>query len=168
MPIEIHRVTDRSTQDQVQALETEYFTWVNAQLEAEFGISLDVEAMIARDIADMEAYFPPHGALLVASEDGELSGMVFLGRVGQDTAQVRRMYVRPAHRRQGLGGTLFGAVVGAARSSGYARLLLESPRSWRGAHAVYTAHGFAAVSAYAESEVPEHLREYWVFMELAL
>ena len=169
MAIEVHRVTDRSSQDQVRALETEYFAWVNAQLGAEFGISLDVEAMIARDMADLEAYLPPHGALLVAADDdGELAGMVFLARIRPDAAQVRRMYVRPAHRRVGLGGTLFAAVVTAARQSGCAEVLLESPRSWAGAHAVYTAHGFAPVPPYPESEVPEHLRAYWTFMALRL
>lgn len=166
--IEIRRVVDRSAQDQVRALETEYFTWVNAQLGTEFGIGLDVEAMIAADLADLEVYFPPHGALLVAEEDGELAGMVFLAPVAAGTAQVRRMYVRPAHRRRGLGGALFGAVVTAGRQSGCTRLVLESPRSWAGAHAVYTAHGFTPVSAHPASEVPEHLRAYWTHMELEL
>ena len=81
---------------------------------------------------------------------------------------MRRTYVRPVHRRQGLGGALFAAVVTAGRQSGCTQLVLESPRSWAGAHAVYTAHGFTAVSAHPESEVPEHLREYWTFMERAL
>lgn len=43
----------------------------------------------------------------------------------------------------------------AARDIGYARVVLESPRSWAGAHDVYRAHGFETVPAYAESEVPE-------------
>ncbi len=64
------------------------------------------------------------------------------------------MAVRPAYRRNGLGGALFGQAVDLARTIGYSRLLLESPRSWAGAHAVYTRHGFAPVDAYPESEVP--------------
>lgn len=90
--------------------------------------------------------------------------MVFLTRLRPDTAQIRRMYVRPAHRRQGLGNDLFGQAVAIAGSIGYTQLLLESPRSWVGAHAVYTAHGFQPVPLYPESEVPQHLQQYSTFM----
>lgn len=164
MTVVVQRVVDRSTQDRIEQLETEYFRWVNAELGAEFGIRLDVEAMIARDLGELEIYLPPRGALFVAVDGADLVGMIFLAAIRVDTAQIRRMYVRASHRRQGLGGMLFGAAVDAARDLGYARVLLESPRSWAGAHAVYRAHGFEMVAAYPESEVPEHLRQYWIFM----
>lgn len=164
----VQRLIDRSMQGQVQDLETEYFSWVNSQLEAEFGIRLDVEAMIARDLAQLEIYLPPRGALFLAAYGTDLVGMIFLIPIRGDTAQIRRMYIRDSHRRKGLGGTLFAAAVQAARDIGYTRLLLESPRSWAGAHAVYQAHGFHTVQAYPESEVPEHLRQYWIYMGIEL
>ena len=164
----LQRVTDRSMQIGVQNLETEYFRWVNTELDAEFGIRLDVEAMIAHDLAELEIYLPPRGALFLAADGTDLVGMIFMTPIRGDTAQIRRMYVRDSHRRQGLGGTLFAAAVQAARDIGYARVLLESPRSWAGAHAVYEAHGFRTVAAYPESEVPEHLRQYWIYMGIEL
>ena len=168
MAASVHRIIDRSMQDRIQHLENEYFRWVNAQLEAEFGIRLDVEAMMARDIAELEIYLPPRGALFVAVEGADLVGMIFLTPIRDDTAQIRRMYVSPSHRRQGLANQLFGSVVAAARDLGYARVLLESPRSWAGAHALYQAYGFETVTAYPESEVPEHLRPYWIYLGLDL
>ena len=168
MGVVVQRVVDRAMQGQVQDLETEYFGWVNSQLEAEFGIRLDVEAMIARDLAELEIYLPPRGALFLAADDADLIGTIFLTPIREDTAQIRRMYVRDSHRRRGLGGTLFAAAVQAARDIGYARVVLESPRSWAGAHAVYQAHGFQTVAAYTESEVPEHLRQYWIYMATEL
>ena len=164
MGVVVQRVVDRSMQVAIEDLETEYFGWVNAELEAEFGIRLDVAAMIARDLGELEIYLPPRGALFLAADGADLAGMIFLTPIRDDTAQVRRMYVRDSHRRQGLGGTLFAAAVQAARDIGYARVLLESPRSWAGAHAVYRAHGFEPVAGYPESEVPERLREYWIHM----
>ena len=166
----IQRIVDRSMQTQIEHLETEYFGWVDAELAAEFGIRLDVEAMIAKDLRELEIYLPPRGALFVAVDGADLVGMVFLAPIRDDTAQIRRMYVRPSHQRQGLGGTLFGSALKAAQTLGYARVLLDSPRSWVGAHAVYQAHGLEIVPDYPESEVPENLRQYWIFMgsELAL
>jgi len=154
MALTIDRLTDRARQDQVESLEREYFDWVNSELGSEFGIALDADSMIANDLAELEIYLPPDGAVLLASDDGQLAAMVFLTRLRPDAAQIRRMYVRPAYRRNGLGGALFGQAVDLARTIGYSRLLLESPRSWAGAHAVYTRHGFAPVDAYPESEVP--------------
>lgn len=168
MTVVVQQVIDRSRQAGVQDLESEYFRWVNAELESEFGIRLDVEAMIARDLAELKIYLPPRGGLFLAADADDLVGMIFLTAIRDDTAQIRRMYVRDSHRRQGLGGTLFTGAVEAARDIGYARILLESPRSWAGAHAVYQAHGFRTVPAYPESEVPEHLRQYWIFMGIDL
>lgn len=168
MAVVVQRLIDRSMQEQIEYLETEYFRWVNAELGAEFGIGLDVDAMISRDLNELEIYLPPRGALFVALDGDDLVGMIFLTPIRDDTAQIRRMYVRASHRRQGLGGTLFDAAVQAARNIGHARVLLESPRSWAGAHDVYRTHGFDVVPVYPESEVPEHLRQYWIFMGLDL
>ncbi len=164
MTITIDRLTDRARQDQVESLEREYFHWVNSELGSEFGIALDTDTMIVNDLAELEIYLPPDGAVLLASDDGQLAGMVFLTRLRPDAAQIRRMYVRPAYRRNGLGGQLFGQAIDLARTIGYSRVLLESPRSWAGAHAVYKHFGFAPVDAYPESEVPTDLKQYWIHM----
>lgn len=164
----VQRITDHASHRQVEELETEYFTWVNSELGNEFGISLDVEAMIAHDSANLHIYLPPSGALFLAVEDDEVAGMIFLAQIRPDTAQIRRMYIRETYRRQGLGRALFGAAVDAARDIGYPHLVLESPRSWAGAHAVYRSHGFREVAAYPESEVPTHLQQYWIFLGLDL
>jgi putative acetyltransferase len=168
MSYRVSRIVDHSRQEEIERLEVEYFGWVNGQLSAEFGITLDVDQMIAHDLAHLDLYLPPRGALLLADDGSEVAGMVFLAPIRDDTAQVRRMYVRPSHRRRGLGGRLLGEVVQAARDTGYARLVLESPRSWTGAHAVYLGAGFEAAGVEPESEVPEHLRDYWVYLSLRL
>jgi len=47
--------------------------------------------MIVNDLAELEIYLPPDGAVLLASDDGQLAGMVFLTRLRPDAAQIRRM-----------------------------------------------------------------------------
>lgn len=164
MALMIDRLADRARRGQVEFLGQEYFGWVNVELGSEFGIALDTTAMIASDLGEFEIYLPPDGAALLADDDGDPAGMIFLTRLRPDTAQIRRMYVRPAYRRNGLAAALFGHVVDLARTIGYSRLVLESPRSWVGAHAVYTRQGFTPVDAYPESEVPPHLQQYWIHL----
>ncbi len=166
--IQIKRVTDRGNEQQIRALESEYFAWVNSQLHAEFQISLDVNKMIANDIANLEIYLPPTGGLFLAEVEQAVAGMIFLTQLRPKVGQIRRMYVRDAFRRRGIARALFETAIQQARAMGYAQLLLESPRSWAGAHALYHELGFEAVEMYPESEVPEHMRKYWVFMGLVL
>ncbi len=94
--------------------------------------------------------------------------MIFLTQLRPAVGQIRRMYVRDDFRRLGIARTLFETAIAQAREMGYAQLLLESPRSWAGAHALYREMGFEKVAMYPESEVPEPLRQYWVFMQLTL
>lgn len=168
--VQIKRITDPTAEDkqQIRALEAEYFAWVNSQLQAEFQISLDVDQMLANDLANLAMYLPPLGGLFLAEAEQGPAGMILLTPLRPQVGQIRRMYVQPAFRRHGLARRLFETAVQQARELGYGQLLLESPRSWTGAHALYHQMGFEAVEMYPESEVPEPLRQYWVFMGLTL
>ncbi len=154
MALTIDRLTDRARQDQVESLEREYFDWVNSEFGSDLGIALNTDTMIANDLAELEIYLPPDGAMLLASDDGQLAGMVFLTRLRPDAAQIRRMYVRPACRRNGLGGALFRA---SGRPRTHHRLLPPAPGEpallGRGARRLHPP-GLCSVDAYPESEVP--------------
>lgn len=165
---QITRITDRTREPQIRALESEYFAWVNRQLHTEFQISLDVNKMLTNDLTNLEIYFPPTGGLFLAETAQAVAGMIFLTPLRPKVGQIRRMYVREDFRRRGIARALFETAIRQARAMGYTQLLLESPRSWAGAHALYHELGFEAVAMYPESEVPEQLRTYWVFMGLAL
>lgn len=165
---QIKQITDRAQEQQIRELESEYFTWVNTQLHAEFQIKLDTEKMIAKDLNNLEMYFPPNGGLFLAEIDRSLVGMIFLTKLRENVGQIRRMYVRDDYRRRGIARALSETAIRQAREIGYSQLLLESPMSWTGAHTLYRTLGFEPVEMYPESKVPEHLREYWVFMQLTL
>ena len=77
-----------------------------------------------------------------------------LHAVDDDAAEMKRLYVRPAHRGLGLGRALAEAAVSAARELGYARLLLDTvPSSMRAAVAMYQAMGFREVPPYRENPI---------------
>ncbi|HKJ54700.1 MAG TPA: GNAT family N-acetyltransferase [Nitriliruptoraceae bacterium] len=154
--------------DDVAELWGEYLRWANDQLDAEFGFRMDIEAALAANLADPSPFEPPDGRLLLAFDDTGAVGIACLQRLRPDTAEVKRMFVRPAARGCGVGKSLLDELVTAARSIGYDRVLLDSARFMDTAHAMYRSAGFTDIDPYPESAIPSELRHYWRFMELPL
>lgn len=69
-------------------------------------------------------------------------------RAPETTAEVKRMYIRPAHRGQGHAGELLDAMIDDARAIGYTRLVLDTSASMTAAIALYTSRGFRPIPAY--------------------
>lgn len=110
-------------------------------------------------------YGPPRGRLWLGLTESLVAGMVALrplpgapelappdDRPGQANmaaeaaAEIKRLYVRPAARRQGVGRALVTALIAEARRIGYARLYLETLEAMHEAHALYRSLGFAEVA----------------------
>ena len=111
-------------------------------------------------------YAAPAGALLVAEEDGEIAGCVALRSLGNGACEMKRMFVRSDFHGRGLGNLLGRAIVDEGRRLGYRRMLLDTGPDQREAQGLYRKLGFAAVEPYYD--LPPHLREWLVFMELDL
>jgi ribosomal-protein-alanine N-acetyltransferase len=94
-------------------------------------------------IADGVAGRVPTVSWVVARLDGAVVGHAVISCAG-DIAELQRIAVDPACRRQGIASALLAAVVEAA-GSGCDRLLLEVRSDNAGALAFYAARGFAEV-----------------------
>lgn len=98
-------------------------------------------------------YAPPSGRLLLAG-DGEPAGCVALRRLDAGTAEIKRLYVRAAHRGTGLGRSLALAAIAAARETGARRVVLDTLPSMIQAQALYRSLGFRESAAYLASPTP--------------
>jgi GNAT superfamily N-acetyltransferase len=82
--------------------------------------------------------------------DGRPVGCGALQRIAPGVGEVRRMYVRPAYRGQGLSKLILAALEERAFESGYHSLRLEAGRLLSRAISLYQAAGFQAIPVYGE------------------
>lgn len=122
----------------------------------EYAISLgfdlcfqDFEGEIANLPGD---YAPPRGELLLAKIDGAIAGCCALRPLDSsdyvNAAEMKRLYVRPAFRRLGLGRQLAEAILDAALMAGYDSVLLDTLDDMEIARAMYQELGFKEIPPY--------------------
>jgi putative acetyltransferase len=103
-------------------------------------------------------YAAPSGVLLVAWADGQPAGCVALRALpGVDYAnacEMKRLYVRPAFRRFGLGRILAQALMDEARRIGYSALLLDTLDDMEAAREMYASLGFEDIPPYYFNPIP--------------
>ena len=97
------------------------------------------------------ASLPGEYRLFLADED---AGCVALRMLGRDTAEMKRLYVRPAHRGQGLGRALAEGAIAAAREARCARIVLDTLPQMREAQAMYALLGFKPIDPYLREPTP--------------
>ena len=108
-------------------------------------------------------YAPPEGRLILAKSDGGYAGCVALRKLEDGICEMKRLYVCPESRGQGIGRSLAAEVIAQGRKIGYGAMRLDTLASMKAAIALYESLGFRRVKAYCHN--PE--REA-VFMELDL
>lgn len=111
---------------------------------------------MAADIAALPAPFvAPQGVLLVAYADAVpvASGAVRL--LDAHTAEVKRMYVRPAARGRGTGEALLRMLLTEAQRLGAARVRLDTAPELSVAIALYTKLGFTRIERYLPEQLPD-------------
>jgi len=109
-------------------------------------------------------YAPPQGRLLLARTGGELAGCVALHPLQAGVCEMKRLYVRPQYRGQGIGRALLNTVLGEARAIGYQRMRLDTVEPvMQDAVRMYRAYGFREIPPYRENPIPGAL-----YMEIEL
>ncbi len=96
-------------------------------------------------------YAPPNGALLIAVAPDQLAACVALRQLSPTSCEMKRLYVRPAFRRQGLGRDLTHHIIAHARTLGYQTLHLDTLPEMTAAITLYRNLGFLPILRYGDN-----------------
>jgi ribosomal protein S18 acetylase RimI-like enzyme len=103
---------------------------------------------ISTEIAHLPGeYGPPDGMFFLAHMRGAPAGCVAFRRIADNLCEMKRLYVRPPWRGNGLGRQLAEVVINAARSFRYRAVRLDTLPSMTAAQALYRSLGFAVSGA---------------------
>jgi GNAT superfamily N-acetyltransferase len=149
-------VTDRvdfRTVDSANADAQDCLAAYFAELRERFEEGFDPGESAAPTLDD---FVPPQGLFLVAFEAERPVGCGGFKRLDDNTAYLKRMWVAPEARGQGLGRTLLQALEARALAAGYRRVCLDTHRSLTEARALYERHGYQKTEPLADEPYADH------------
>ena len=128
----------------------------------DYAASLGVDLCFQNFEAELAAlpgeYAPPSGALLLALVDGEVAGCGALRPLPEsdyaNACEMKRLYVRPAYRKFGLGRLLAQALLDRGLQAGYSAMLLDTLDDMEAARSLYASLGFEEIPPYYFNPIP--------------
>jgi GNAT superfamily N-acetyltransferase len=124
--------------DEIRNMLREYAQWLGTDLSFQ-----DFEAELAGLPGD-------YCAILIA----EGAGCVAIRPLASEICEMKRLYVRPASRGEGLGRRLAEAAIAEARNLGFLRMRLDTLPQQGAAHELYRSLGFQEIAPYRFNPVP--------------
>lgn len=155
---------ERFDSPDASALRRDYYDEVASRYWQRPATAEEIAEGLDDDGADLLA--PPTGRFVVGRYGGEAAscaGLVLTEAAEPGTAELTRVYVRPAFRGTGGGGVLLAAVEEEARACGVRLLRLDTRNDLVEARGLYVKHGYREVPAFHRRNP---YAEHWFAKEL--
>lgn len=149
--------------EDVRSLFSEY-TDMLVSINPEFHLYLDIQHYDDEKENPSLKYALPDGRLyLDVSDDGIARGCIALRKLSDGKGEVKRLYVRPEYRGNGIATALVERIIEDARNIGYKELYLDTLPELESAVKLYKSFGFEETGQYNDSPVDKT-----IFMKLSL
>jgi ribosomal protein S18 acetylase RimI-like enzyme len=147
---------DAGPQIDIVAAQTEAQLQATRELMREYAGSLSVDLCFQNFDAELAGlpgdYAQPAGALLLALVDGEPAGCVAMRPLPEsdhvNACEMKRLYVRRAFRKFGLGRRLAQQLMDLANQAGHSSMLLDTLDDMEAARGLYETLGFYEIPPY--------------------
>lgn len=121
--------------------------WAMGEYFAEIGAAFGFRAGTALDDA-ATAFAPPHGVFVLSGPDDDPQACGAVHFLDADRGEIKRMWVAPAARGQGLAGALLAHLEGEIIAAGRRWALLDTNSSLTKAVGLYESRGYERVADY--------------------
>jgi ribosomal protein S18 acetylase RimI-like enzyme len=118
----------------------EYAAWLNIDLSFQY---FDDEMI---GIKTMYAF--PDGGIILCKARDEFIGCVGIRKIDSNTAELKRMFIKPAWQKQGIGKTLLEKAIELAKILNYTTIRLDTLNYMTSAIKLYRQFGFYEIPAY--------------------
>ena len=164
-PLVLRRLSATDDLAGALALMTGYVTEIRRRLFEGYGVKLEEATPDSDQLVAIAGLVEPPQRLYLAEVDGEAAGTCGLKEAAPGVAEIKRMYVDPPFRGQGVARALLERVLGDGRAAGYRALQLETAVWMVEAHTLYRSCGFTDAPPFPDPEFGcfpgfDHLARY--------
>lgn len=124
----------------------EYAEWLNIDLSFQ---NFSEELIEVRTM-----YAPPKGCIILCKVNSDYVACVAVRPRENNTAELKRMYVKPLYQRKGIGKILLYKSLDFAKQFGYEKMRLDTLNTMTPAMNLYTKSGFYTIPAYYHNPEP--------------
>jgi len=150
MPIEI-----KPAYRDIEAVKELFGEYTNMLIEtdARFNEYLDFQGYESELENLDKKYGPPGGRLYIALFDGKAAGCIALRPLDEERCEMKRLYVRPEFRGNGIAKAMIEMLIHDAIHIGYRSMLLDTLPALKDALKTYAKFGFYEIPSYNDSPV---------------
>ena len=158
-----------SVSPEVETLLREYLSWVVPLFNAQNNLDVDVEVTLSNAMLDLTSVLPPDGRTVLARDtNGVANAIGFYRKIRADAVEIKRLFVRPEARGEGLGRKVLRRLLNEARAADHSLVFLDSTAFMSSAHALYRSEGFQDVDFYPEAEHSQDVSPHVIYMALKI
>ena len=137
--------------DTLRALFTEYSDLLISE-NPDFSKYLEVQNF-DNELESPGKKYSDGGGIYIAYVDGTVAGCVGFRKLDDDSAELKRMYLRPAFRGMHISPKMLEKCLCDASALGYKRMYLDTLRSLKSAIGLYRSYGFEEIGPYNSNPV---------------